>query len=119
MEKLNIRSVVGTDFEQWLPLWHGYNVFYKRDHFPMEITQATWNRFLDVNEPVHALVAEKDGKLIGLAHYLFHRSTNQINHVCYLQDLFTSETARGHGVGRLLIATVYEKAKNVGAPRVY
>ena len=68
---------------------------------------------------MHALVAEKDGQLIGLAHYLFHRSTNQINHVCYLQDLFTSETARGQGVGRLLIATVYAKAKDSVAPRVY
>ena len=114
-----IRSVIEPDFEQWLPLWHGYNVFYNRISFPMEITKTTWSRFLDVNEPVHALVAEKDGQLIGLANYLFHRSTTQINHVCYLQDLFTSEAVRGHGVGRLLIATVYKKAKKAGAPKVY
>ena len=114
-----IRSVTATDFEQWLPLWHGYNMFYQRAPFPMKITKTTWNRFFDANEPVYALVAEKDGHLIGLAHYLFHRNTSQINNVCYLQDLFTSEAIRGQGVGRLLITAVYEKAKNAGAPKVY
>jgi len=53
--------------------------------------------FFDDSEPVHALVAEKDGELLGLAHYLFHRSTIQIKPVCYMQDLFTDEAARGQG----------------------
>ena len=38
---------------------------------------------------------------------------------CYMQDLFTSETARGKGVGRALIDEVYEEARVAGAPRVY
>jgi GNAT superfamily N-acetyltransferase len=60
----------------------------------------TWSRFFDVYEPVHALVAEKDGQLVGLVHYIFHRSTIMIRPICYLQDLFTAETARGKGIGR-------------------
>src|SRR6185437_10433292 len=68
-----------------------------------EITDMTWSRFFDAYEPVHALVAEADGELLGLAHYLFHRSTTAIEPVCYLQDLFTAQAARGQGVGRALI----------------
>jgi GNAT superfamily N-acetyltransferase len=68
---------------------------------------------------VHALVAERDGQLLGLTHYIFHRSTTALGPNCYLQDLFTSEAARGKGVGGALIAGVYERAKSAGAPRVY
>jgi GNAT superfamily N-acetyltransferase len=116
---LIIRPVAATDFAQWKPLWEGYNRFYGRDALAAEITKTTWSRFFDVYEPVHALVAERDDHLLGLAHYLFHRSTIQIAPTCYLQDLFTSEPARGKGVGRALIEGVYERARIAGAPRVY
>jgi GNAT superfamily N-acetyltransferase len=69
--------------------------------------------------PLHCLVAERHGQLIGLAHYLFHRSTIQIGPVCYLQDLFTSVAARGQGVGRALIESVYERARSTDCGRVY
>jgi GNAT superfamily N-acetyltransferase len=79
----------------------------------------TWSRFFDAYEPVHALVAERDGQLLGLVHYIFHRSTIMIGPTCYLQDLFTSESARGQGIGRALIEAVYERAKAAGSQRVY
>ena len=114
-----IRSVAPTDFGEWLRLWHGYNRFYGRDALPTEITQMTWSRFFDPNEPVYAVVAERGGQLVGLVHYLFHRSTIQIEPTCYLQDLFTNESARGQGIGRALIEAVYERARVAGSPRVY
>ena len=79
----------------------------------------TWARFFDAYEPVHALVAESGGRLLGLTHYLFHRSTTRLNNVCYLQDLFTAEHARGRGVGRRLIEAVYRAAREAGSSRVY
>ena len=79
----------------------------------------TWSRFFDGSEPVHALVAECSGELLGLVHYLFHRSTIQIGPSCYLQDLFTVEAARGLGVGRALIEAVYVQARSAGSKRVY
>jgi GNAT superfamily N-acetyltransferase len=115
---LIIRSVAPADFVQWEALWAGYNSFYKRTLAP-EITRMTWSRFFDASEPVHALVAKKDGRLLGLAHYLFHRSTIMIGPVCYLQDLFTAESARGEGIGRALIEAVYERAQAAGSSRVY
>jgi len=119
---LSIRAVARQDYDQWLPLWEGYNAFYGRSGptaLSPEITRMTWARFFDAYEPVHALVAERDGQLLGLTHYIFHRSTTAIGPNCYLQDLFTSEAARVEGVGSALIDGVYEQAKLAGSPRVY
>jgi len=117
-----IRPVSREDYSQWLPLWEGYNAFYDRSGptaLLKEITQMTWSRFFDGYEPVHCLVAESEGKLIGLTHYIFHRSTIAIGPNCYLQDLFTTESARGKGVARALIIAVYEQAQLAGSARVY
>ena len=117
-----IRPVAPADFEQWLPLWEGYNAFYGRSGataLPERITQTTWQRFFNADEPVHALVADRDGRLVGLVHYLFHRSTTMLGPTCYLQDLFTTGAARGQGIGRALIEAVYERARAAGSTRVY
>jgi GNAT superfamily N-acetyltransferase len=116
--KTAIRPVANADFAQWLPLWTGYNTFYKRT-LPDDVTRTTFARFLDPAEPMHALVAEQDGQLLGLTHYLFHRATAMIEDNCYLADLFTNQQARGKGIGRLLIEAVYEAARRAGCSRVY
>ena len=113
-----IRPVAPADRARWLPLWKGYQVFYKVD-LPAEVTEITWRRFFDGLEPVRALVAEEGEALIGLVHYLFHRSTWMVGPTCYLQDLFTAEAARGKGVGGALIEAVYREAAAAGAGRVY
>jgi GNAT superfamily N-acetyltransferase len=98
---VSIRFVTRADYAKWLPLWDGYNAFYERTGptaLDPAITAMTWARFFDAYEPVHALVAERDGELLGL---------------------FTSQAARGKGVGRALINGVYEQAKLAGSPRVY
>lgn len=117
-----VRPVERDDHEQWLPLWNGYNAFYRRSGPTAllgDVTETTWRRFFDAYEPVNALVAEQNGQLLGLVHFIFHRSTTSIAPTCYLQDLFTNEAARGKGIGRALIEGVYERAKAAGAPRVY
>ena len=117
-----VRLIEQRDFDQWKQLWDGYNAFYGRSGetaLADEITQRTWSRFFDGYEPMHALVAEREARLVGLVHYIFHRSTISIGPVCYLQDLFTVEEARGKGVGRALIEEVYRCAELAGASRVY
>jgi GNAT superfamily N-acetyltransferase len=117
-----VRPVRESDLQAWLPLWEAYNAFYGRagrTALPREVTETTWSRFFDPAEPVHAVVAESEGRLLGLAHYLFHRSTIQIEPTCYLQDLFTVERVRGRGVGRALIEAVSRAAREAGAPRLY
>ena len=119
---ITIRPIQPADRAAWEPLWAGYNAFYDRagpTALAPQITQALWERLFDPAEPVFALVAEHDGALAGLVHYLFHRSTSRIEPVCYLQDLFTSPALRGLGVGRALIEGVYARAGDAGAKRVY
>jgi GNAT superfamily N-acetyltransferase len=119
---LVVRAVARADFDPWLRLWDGYNAFYKRvgeNALPRDVTQSTWERFFDAYEPVHALVAVLEGRIVGLAHYIFHRNTTMRGPTCYMQDLFTDETARGKGVGRALIGAVYDRARDAGSTRVY
>jgi GNAT superfamily N-acetyltransferase len=121
-EVIRIRAIAPDDFAQWKPLWDGYNAFYGRSGdtaLPNHITQITWDRFFAEQEPVFALVAEQDATLVGLAHYLLHRSTTRVEHVCYMQDLFTAPTARGRGAARALIEGVYHEARRQKARRVY
>src|SRR5262249_40549723 len=121
-ETVSIRPVERGDHPQWLALWEGYNLFYERvgpAAIPAEVTACTWQRFFDGYEPIHALVAEREGRLIGLCHYLYHRTTVAIGPTCYLQDLYTDKAARGLGVGRALIEEVYRMAAAAGAVRVY
>ena len=117
-----VRSIARADQAAWRPLWEGYNAFYGRQGstaLPEDITAATWERFFDPAEPVHALVAERDGRMVGLAHHLFHRSTSRLHPVCYLNDLFTAEAARGLGVGRALIEAIRAAAQAAGSTRLY
>ena len=102
----------------WEPLWAGYLTFYKTS-VPVATSDVTWRRFHDPAEPMHLLGAYVDGKLTGIVHYIFHRSTWTPGNYCYLQDLFVDDSARGLGLGRALIEAVYDKARAAGASRVY
>ena len=119
---IRIRPLHPNDRAQWRKLWDGYNAFYGRSGekaLSEQITQATWSRLFDLDETIFAVVAERDGVVVGLAHYLFHRSTTRLDLVCYLQDLYAAPEHRGCGVGRALIEDVYARALHSGATRVY
>lgn len=115
---MQIRPAQATDFDQWLPLWKGYQAFYKTT-IADAVTQQTWQRFLDPLEPMHCAVADRDGVLVGLVHYIEHRSCWTTGDYVYLQDLFALPEVRGQGVGRALIEHVYAQATALGASRVW
>ena len=113
-----IRPLEPSDREAWEPLWRGYLTFYKTT-LPPEQYDLTWSRFHDAAEPMHALGAFAGEKMLGIVHYIYHRTCWTAGPTCYLQDLFTVDAARGKGVGRVLIEAVYAAAKIEGASRVY
>lgn len=115
---MNIRPIAQTDKAQWLPLWQGYQTFYKVA-IVENVTDLTWERFFDGVVPVNAFVAEENGQLIGFVHFIYHYSTWTKGPYVYLQDLFTAEAARGKGVATALVDAVYDTAEKAGASRVY
>lgn len=115
---LEIRPVGADDHAAWLPLWHGYQRFYQTE-IPAATSALTWQRFLDLAEPMHAALAWLDGQAVGLVHFIYHRSCWTEGDYCYLQDLYVAEKTRGSGIGAALIEHVYAQARAAGASRVH
>ena len=113
-----IRPLEPSDREAWEPLWKAYLTFYKTS-LPPEQFDLTWSRFHEPAEPMHALGAFEGETMLGIVHYIYHRTCWTPGPTCYLQDLFTVDSARGKGVGRALIEAVQVAAKIEGANRVY
>lgn len=120
MNRVIIRPLHKDDEGEWRRLWTAYLAFYETV-LPEEIFATTFARLTgEVSDgEYHGLIATLDGKPVGLAHYLFHRSCWTIGNVCYLQDLFADPDVRGSGIGRALIEGVYAKATEAGSPEVY
>ena len=116
--EISIRPLRLDERADWEPLWKGYLDFYNTS-VSKETYDTTWARLHDASEPMWLLGAYVDGKLLGIVHYLYHRSCWTIGNYCYLQDLFVSKEARGHGLGRALIEAVYKAAQEAGASRVH
>ena len=114
----NVRPLAVTDRPAWLPLWAGYLEFYKAS-LPPDVTEAAFARLTSLNEDMFGLVAEQDGRIVGIAHGILHRSTWAKGLYLYLNDLFVAPDARGSGAGRALIGGVYAHADAIGAERVY
>ena len=118
MSAVVIKPVSQDERAAWLPLWQGYLRFYESSQ-TSDATGVLWQRLHDPREPMFLLGAYRDGKLVGIVHYLYHRSCWTTADYCYLQDLFVDPGMRGGGIGRALIEAVYEAARGAGASRVY
>lgn len=115
---ITIRAIGSGDRAAWLPLWRGYQAFYTVD-LAEPVTDCTWRRLNDPAEPVDGALAWRGTEAVGLVHHIRHRSAWTIGDYCYLQDLFVADSARGRGIGRALIAHVYEAANAAGCSRVH
>ena len=119
MAETTIRPLRESDEKEWRRLWTGYLEFYETS-VPEEVYQTYFKRLLgDDPQDYIGLIAERDGKVIGLTHYLFHRHGWTIENIVYLQDLYVDPKVRGTGAGRALIEAVYAAADEAGCPHVY
>ncbi len=116
---VSVRPLAAADEPVWRELWTGYLDYYET-RVSEDVYATTFARLMG-DEPYDplGLVAEADGAVVGLVHYLMHRHTWKIENICYLQDLYTAPEARGRGVGRALIEAVYAAADAAGTPSVY
>ncbi len=116
---INVRPLTKDDKVGWLPLWKGYLEYY-RTELADDITEASWQKIIDPTSGIEGLCAvDDDGTLVGIVHYLFHPVTWAKTKRCYLEDLYTSQSARGKGVGAALIKAVESAARAENADQVY
>jgi len=116
---ITITPLMGTDRDDWRPLWNGYLDFY-RTRLDPAVTDGLWDRLLDPAQPTKGLLARDGaGNALGLCHYVLHQNTWSLSPVCYLEDLFTAPAARGRGVGAALIGRVVALGRSQGWDRVY
>ena len=113
-----IRPIEARDQPRWRELWEGYCRFYEREPAD-DIAAHTWARIVDSGAPVHAIVAERGGRVIGMANYILHHNTATLGPVCYLQDLFVDPGERAHGVGKQLIDWLVAEMGRRGWSRLY
>ena len=113
-----VRPLAAGDHAAWMPLWRGYQAFYRVD-IAAETSAVTWARLLDPAEPMGGALAWSGGEALGLVHHIRHRSCWTVGDYCYLQDLFVASAARGRGVGRSLIEHVCGVARAEGCSRVH
>lgn len=106
-----------ADRPRWTELWRDYLAFYKTV-LPDVAYDHAWAR-IQGGTALHGLAARHEGRIIGITHFLFHESAWTSKPVCYLQDLFVDEAARGQGAARALIAAVGDRARQAGSPRMY
>ena len=116
---LTIRPLTAADRTEWHRLWTAYLDFYETT-LPEEVFQTTFQRLLSPDHPdQNALIADLDGRAVGLVHYIWHAHNWRVEDICYLQDLYADPEVRGQGVGRALIEAVYAAADAHGTPAVY
>lgn len=116
---LSVRPLAPADHAEWRRLWTAYLAFYETT-VPEEVYETYWRRLLgDDPQDFSGLIAERDGRALGLTHYIFHRHGWKVENVCYLQDLYVDPDLRGTGAGRALIEAVYAAADRAGSPSVY
>lgn len=116
---LIIRPIEAKDETEWRRLWTAYLEFYEKT-VPEEVYEETFRRLIGEGEfEPNGFLALKNGKAVGVVHYIQHRSCWMTQNVCYLQDLFADPEVRGTGIGRTLIEAVYAKADELGLGSVY
>jgi GNAT superfamily N-acetyltransferase len=115
---VSIRDVSAGDEGAWRRYWADYQTFYEVSH-PETLTATTWHRLLDPQSPVFGLVAEVDGRVVGIANCVMHASTWSIAPFCYLNDLYVDAEVRGASIGKALIDELVARGKEEGWGRVY
>ncbi len=115
---VKVREAKADDYEAWLRLWNGYLSFYGTG-LDEAVTQATWRRVLSADSTLFCRLAETEQGVVGFAICVLHEGTWVTQPLCYLEDLFVDDAARGKGAGRALIEAIINEAREKGWSKVY
>lgn len=108
---INIRPMTPDDFERFWPTFQA--IVKAQETYAYDPALNTEQaRELWLNLPLHTLVAEQDGELLG-SYYLKANAAGPGNHVCNCGYMVT-EAARGRGVARLMCEHSQQLARDSG-----
>ena len=117
-QELAIRDIEPGDETVWRELWAAYLEFYEAA-LPESTTAVTWQRLFDPVVPFGAILAQRDGVVIGFANFVLHPFPWSERPACLLHDLFVRPDARGGGTGRALIQHLIARGARERWDRVY
>lgn len=113
---VEISFLTESDRACWEVLARGKDTYFEVQRSD-DSYERTWRRLLD-DEEIRGIVARLDGRMVGIAHYLFHASVWYARK-CYLADLFVDAEVRRRGVATAMIEWVARDAEECGAPSLY
>ncbi|SDD96901.1 GNAT family N-acetyltransferase [Actinokineospora iranica] len=111
-----ISFLTESDRAHWEVLARGYDAHSAVERGDDAYDQ-TWRRLLD-GEQARGIAARLDGRMVGIAHYVFHAGIWGAGR-CYLADLFVAADARRRGAATAMITWVARDAGEQGFPRLY
>ncbi|WP_026214307.1 GNAT family N-acetyltransferase [Nonomuraea coxensis] len=113
---IEIGFLTESDRARWESLARGKDAYFKVERGDDDYAR-TWRRLLD-DEQIRGIAARLDGRMVGIAHYLFHAGVWQAGR-CYLADLFVDAEARRRGIATAMIDWTARDAKERGFPGLY
>jgi GNAT superfamily N-acetyltransferase len=115
-----VRAVSDGDIHLLATLAEEMNSFYGASEVePLEIRLQQIREALFGDKPAaHALLALDDEAPVGFAAYSFLWPAVGLSRSLYLKELFVTQTRRRTGVGRQLMESVFEIARQHGCRRV-
>jgi GNAT superfamily N-acetyltransferase len=111
-----ISFLTESDRAGWEVLARGKDTYFAVERSDDDY-ERTWRRLLD-DDRIRGIAVRLDGKLVGIAHYLFHASV-WYSGKCYLADLFVAAEVRRRGVATAVIEWVARDAEEQGFPSLY
>jgi ribosomal protein S18 acetylase RimI-like enzyme len=109
----SVRDIHETDRAAWRILFTDYGTFYETA-FDDAVLDGVWAWLMDAEHDLCAVVAERDGEVVGFAHYRRLPDTFTAGAGWFLDDLYVTPTDRGSGTGSALIDAVAERAASDG-----
>jgi len=108
---ITVRKIRASDREAWSALYAGYADYYQVTQTE-QMRDTVWSWLHDSTHEVSGFIAVNEtGDALGLAHYRPFARPLSATVGGFLDDLFVSPSARGHEIGKLLIAAVVEVAR--------
>lgn len=103
MSQTQIRPATEQDIDLILQFVRELAIYEKAEHEVLATPEHVRRTLFCEQPSVFGLICEADARPIGFAVYFFNYSTWQGQHGLYLEDLYVTPDARGHGAGKALL----------------